>query len=107
MLFWCLDKTWKDTPEVLLEALHYEDDEIRAASTMIISRDPSPECFDALVNALDDSNYNVRRFALRALAKNGDPQTLKPVIKMLRDDDPEVVEEAINVLERIAEMTPY
>jgi len=106
-LFWGLDKAWKDAPEVLLEALHHEDDEIRAASAMIISRDPSSECFDALVNALGDSNYNVRRFALRALAKKGDLHTLKPVIKMLRDDDPEVVEEAINVLERIAEKTPY
>lgn len=106
LLLRCLDKVWMDTPEVMLEVLHHEDDEIRAASAMIISRDPRPDCFDALVNALDDSNYNVRKFALRALTIKRDPKALKPVIKMLRDDDMEVVEEAIKALEQIARYTP-
>jgi HEAT repeat protein len=106
MLFWCLDKTWEDTPEILLEALHHEDDDIRAASALIISRDPRSECFDALVDALDDSNHNVRRFALRALARKKGIQALKPAVKMLRDDDEEVVEEAINALEQIAQNIP-
>jgi HEAT repeat protein len=106
MLFWCLDKTWEDTPEILLEALHHEDDDIRAASALIISRDPRSECFDALVDALDDSNHNVRKFALRALARKKGIQALKPAVKMLRDDDEEVVEEAINALEQIAQNIP-
>ena len=106
MLFWCLDKTWEDTPEILLDALHHEDDDIRAASALIISRDPRSECFDALVDALDDSNHNVRKFALRALARKKGIQALKPAVKMLRDDDEEVVEEAINALEQIAQNIP-
>jgi len=105
-LFQCLDKVWDDTPEVLLEDLHHEDDDIRAASALIISRDPRSECFDALVDALDASNYNVRKFALRALAGIREIRTLKPAIKMLRDDDMEVVEEAINALEQIAQNIP-
>jgi HEAT repeat protein len=106
LLLWCLDKTWKNTPEVLLEALHHEDDDIRTASALIISRDPRSECFDDLVDALDDSNYNVRKFALRALASKRGIQALKPAVKMLRDDDEEVVEEAINALEKIAQNIP-
>lgn len=106
LLLWCLDKVWQDTPEILLEDLHHEDGDIRAASALIISRDPRSECFDALVNALDDSNYNVRKFALRALAGIREIRTLKPAIKMLRDDDMEVVEEAINALEQISKKLP-
>ena len=59
------------------------------------------EAVPDLIEALQDSNGNVRRLAASALGKIGDPRAAKPLLELLTDEKPQVRQYAIQALGRI------
>lgn len=42
---------------------------------------------ESLINALKDSDWQVRQRAAKALGKRGDKQAVQPLIQVLKDED--------------------
>jgi HEAT repeat protein len=59
---------------------------VRAAAASALANDPDPESGQALSEAVGDKSWIVRKAALDAVAKRGDPKLLKPVIAAMEDD---------------------
>jgi HEAT repeat protein len=58
---------------------------VRAAAAKILAKDPDPQSRDALVEALSDRSWVVRRAALEAIAARGDP-ALRADVEPCMDD---------------------
>lgn len=59
---------------------------VRAAAARALATDPDPESAKALVAALKDKSWIVRKAALDAIAKRSDHRLLSPVIPVMEDD---------------------
>jgi HEAT repeat protein len=63
----------------------------RAAAAKVLAKDPDPESRDALVEALSDRSWIVRRAALEAIAARDDPR-LRADVEPSMDDTKDAVE---------------
>jgi HEAT repeat protein len=66
---------------------------VRAAAARILAKDPDPQSRDALVEALSDRSWVVRRAAVEAIAARGDPHLLA-VVEPCMDDANDAVQYA-------------
>src|SRR5574341_609420 len=80
------------------------DTATRRIAAEILGHIPAPQAVDALVEALHDSDVEVRVAALRALARAQSAQALLDVAARLRDPEPEVRAQAA---EALSQLTPY
>jgi len=62
----------------------------RAAATLLIGKDTSPEVVAALEDALYDKDWHVRAAAVHSLALQNDPARSKDLEPLLEDDKQEV-----------------
>ena len=76
---------------------------MRRKAMQKICESPTPRALEAMRNALDDEDVEVRRMAVAALAKLEDDSRLDPLLAALKDRDPEVLQTAIGALKRFDE----
>jgi HEAT repeats len=78
----------------LLDLLrHYDDDFVRAATALVLSRSTSPRTVAALTRALDDPSVKVRRCAAESLGRIGSSagsQAVAALARALTDASPDV-----------------
>jgi HEAT repeat protein len=73
----------------------------RKKAAQDLDRDPSPRALSALAAAtLTDPDAEVRRLAAVALGRLGHPGRYEPLLKALRDKEPEVIKAAMSGLRR-------
>jgi HEAT repeat protein len=73
----------------------------RKEAAQDLYRDPNPSALSALAAAtLTDPDAEVRRLAAAALGRLGHPDRYEPLLKALRDKEPEVVKSAMSGLKR-------
>ncbi len=86
-----LGKIGKQAPlELLLVALHDEQQSVRVAAARALGRNPRPAAIPALLQTLEDNNWVVRVEAARALGRLPDLFPLDPLFHACKDSDPAV-----------------
>jgi len=58
---------------------------------------------DPLIDSLKDENFEVRKSAIKALEKIGDPRAVQPLIDSLKDESSDIRESAIWALRMIGD----
>jgi HEAT repeat protein len=86
----------------VVEGIHHPDPVVRRVSAEILGSLSVPEATDALVNALDDEDAQVRAALLRSLAGSGAVSALLEVLLCLEDPSPEVREEAVKAVRTLS-----
>ncbi|MEA3507158.1 MAG: HEAT repeat domain-containing protein [Elusimicrobiota bacterium] len=71
----------------LVEALENDNPRIRRIAAQSLGRLRDKESVDALIDAADDKNEGVRLFAVRALGEIGSEDAVKPLKKLLDDEE--------------------
>ena len=91
--------------EPLTRQLKSTDADLRAQAANALSRirQPIASAVPALLEALDDSDHNVRANAARALGVSKDARAVEPLIKLLGDKEEQVQVSAIRALAAIGD----
>jgi HEAT repeat protein len=87
----------EDAIQVLIHAFRDEDPAVKAEAVAALANIGQP-AIEPLKYVLRDKDMVVRRHATTALAQIADPNSIKPWIDALRDDDPKVQETAAMTL---------
>jgi HEAT repeat protein len=88
---------------LLPELLHHRDAIVRVNAAKLIADSPVSGDFHDLIHALDDPDPNVRRYSSQALGKLKNPEALKPLFRLLADDNWFVRAEAATALGEIGD----
>ena len=97
-----LNRLPKDDP-VLALALRHRDPIVRSNAAKIVADEPASVKLGALVYGLDDPVPTVRRYCARALGALQSPDTVKPLFRLLSDDNWFVRAEAATALGKIGD----
>lgn len=81
-----------------LEALHDEDDKVRARAAGLLGQIGDGSAVESLREALRDNNGSVRGRAARALGRIGDKSVLPDLLQAIHDPDPAVRQAAAEAL---------
>jgi HEAT repeat protein len=88
-----------DNPEIIEAIIGcLNDEEINVRESAVLALENSRNAnlvIEALSRTLSDSNWNVRRESIAVIAKMGICGSVKPLRKMLKDEDPEVRRSAL------------
>ncbi|MFQ5975731.1 MAG: HEAT repeat domain-containing protein [Candidatus Hydrothermarchaeales archaeon] len=84
-------ETWsRDAVPPLIKALNDQDKKVRWMAAYALGRlgeEGYNKAFDAIIRALDDKDWNVRRIIALQL-RHSDPEVLDPLLKALKDEHP-------------------
>jgi HEAT repeat protein len=83
-------KTDDQALEALIEALHHPMENIKRNVIFKLGDFPDPRSVDALITVLNDTDYYMRLYVIRALAKIGKPsqKAVPKLLAMLENDQP-------------------
>ncbi|MDX1437772.1 MAG: Npt1/Npt2 family nucleotide transporter, partial [Anaerolineales bacterium] len=87
---------------VVVDGINHPDPVVRRVSAEILGHIPMPEVRDAMVEALDDEDPQVRASLLRSLALSDSTPALLDVLACLDDPDGPVRREALLALQKLA-----
>ncbi len=79
---------------LVLEALHDENEHVRAAAARVLEKAHEQEVFQQLFSALHDTSWAVRAAAAQTLGRLGSRAAIKPLIELIGNDEDEAVRAA-------------
>ncbi len=87
--------------EPLVQALKDSDWSVRSAAAVALSNVGDPTSVDALLEALAAPDEFIRSATVIALARIGSARAMKALVRALMDESPEVVNQALSVLQAL------
>jgi len=85
------------------ELLRHRDHVVRANAARLIAEEPDPNDFAEIVRAAEDSDPDVRRYSAHALGLLGNTAAIKPLFRLLSDDNWFVRAEAVSALGKLGD----
>jgi hypothetical protein len=79
---------------LVLEALHDENEHVRAAAARVLEKAHEQEVSQQLFSALHDTSWSVRAAAAQTLGRLGSRAAIKPLIELTGNDEDEAVRAA-------------
>jgi HEAT repeat protein/predicted transcriptional regulator len=95
-------KTDEATESVISALKGDENDEVRHWAAFVLKSNKNPNVPPALITALDDEYWDVRKNAAESLGYNMSSSAIKPLIKTLKDKEPSVKSAAATALGSIS-----